>query len=77
MGLKKKKLLLNLFLAVVCVVVILCLLFGDRPLRIAALALCIVYGAVHSSIWRCPYCGSSLGRGKPNPCPNCELELEY
>ena len=77
MSLKKKKQLLNGFLAIVCVAVIACVLSGNKALCIASLGLGVVYGLVHSTIWRCPQCGGSLGRGKPNHCPHCDREMEY
>ena len=77
MDLKQKKRMLNLFLAVVCIAVIACLFSGNKILCIAGLGLCIIYGAVHSTIWRCPHCGGSLGRGKPGQCPECGKKIEY
>lgn len=77
MNMKQKKRLLNILLAVVCVAVIACVLSGNKMLCITGLGLCVIYGVIHSSIWRCPQCGGSLGRGTPKTCPNCETVINY
>ena len=77
MDLKRKKRLLNLLLAVVCIAVIACVFSGSKVLCVVGLGLCIVYGTIHSTIWRCPHCRGSLGRGKPVTCPECGEKLEY